>query len=418
VKKVLVVAYLFPPSGGGGVMRTLKFIKYLPQLGWRPDVITVKNPVFDLIDRSLLDEIPSDVHVYRTYWFDHRLFSVPLRKIGINPSYVFIPHDMNIGWLPFAIKRGKKIIEKKNIDIIYATYPPAVNVLIGSLLKVMTGKPLVLDFRDPWTQNPFVRYLSIFQKKVEEWMEKACLRSAEHVITVTEHMRQNLIKKYPFISEKCVTITNGFDPEDFEDLKRWDQRNKFTITYTGSLYGLRTPIFFLTALKKIVEENNEIKNSIQVIFVGRYSEKCNELVRKLGLEKVVNIFGFTSHKKSLEFMVNADVLLLIITGGKYIMTNKIFEYLYANRPILALVPEDGPAGKLIRSTNSGLVISPYEIDSIKNGISRMFERWKKENSNKPNKRKNNISRYSRKTLTYELVNVFEKVYCARSSKKH
>ena len=288
MKKVLVVAYLYPPVGGSGVMRTLKFTKYLPQFGWKPYVLTVKNPFYDLIDPSLLEEIPTEACICRTYWLDHRLFSVPLRKVGINPSYIFIPNDMNIGWLPFAIQQGNKLMNKNKIDLIYATFPPAVNILIGCLLKKITDKPLVLDFRDPWTQNPFIKYPSRFHKKAEETMEKVCLQSAEYIITATESMMQNIIEKYPFVSRKCITITNGFDPEDFENLKRWNYGTKFTITYTGSFYGLRTPKFFLIALRELVKDE-EIKDNIQIIFVGRYSEYCHELVSKIILEKIVKI---------------------------------------------------------------------------------------------------------------------------------
>jgi glycosyltransferase involved in cell wall biosynthesis len=411
MKKVLIIAYHYPPLGGGGVFRTLKFTKYLPEFGFQPHVLTVKNPMYITRDPTLLREVPAEAKVYRTFSFEHRIFRAP-RLLHLNLKWFHIP-DENTGWFPFAVRKGEKIIKKENIDIIYATAPINTSLLIGYLLKKKTGKPLVVDYRDPWTQNVFANYPTKFHRRIEKIMEKLVLTAADYIIVTTEPMRLKLVKKYPFTKGKIGTITNGFDPEDFDGLTRKDGKEKFIITYAGSLYGLRTGKYFFAALKELLEEKPELKSKIQVLFAGPPSKQVALLIEKLGLQSVVKLLGYKSHRESLQLMANSDVLLLIIAAeesydektGPLMIPGKIFEYFGAKRPILALVPQ-GITAEMIRSTKTGVIVPPKNTVSMKKTIFKLFQDWEKGNLIV----ESNVSEYDRKVLTAKLAKVFQHVY--------
>jgi glycosyltransferase involved in cell wall biosynthesis len=418
MKKVLIIAYHYPPLGGGGVFRTLKFTKYLPEFGFQPHVLTVKNPMYITKDPTLLREVPVEAKVYRTFSFEHRIFRAP-RLLHLNLKWFRIP-DENTGWFPFAVRRGKKIIKKEKIDIIYATTPINTSLLIGYLLKKETGKPLVVDYRDPWTQNVFVKYPTKFHRRIEEKMEKLVLTAADYIIVTTEPMRLKLVEKYPFIKGKIGTITNGFDSEDFDGLTRKSGKEKFIITYTGYLYGLRTGKYFFTALKELLEEKPELNSKIQVLFAGPQSKQVALLVEELRLQSVVKLLGYKSHRKSLQLMANSDVLLLIIAAeesydertGPLMIPGKIFEYFGAKKPILALVPQ-GITAEMIRSTKTGIIIPPKKTGAIKQAILKLFKDWEKGRLIV----ESNVLKYDRKVLTAKLAKVFQQIHESSNNTK-
>ena len=402
MEKVLVVAYDYPPLGGGGVFRTLKFTKYLPRFGFKPYVLTIKTSTYHAWDPTLLKEVPPEAKIIRTFSLEHKLFEKPFSVLRTTSKWIFTP-DLNIGWLPFAVRRGKQVIEKEGIDVIYATAPIYTSLLIGCLLKRKTRKPLVVDFRDPWTQNVFIKYPTKFHKRIEEKMEKFVLITADHIITATESMKLKLIEKYPFTKGKCTTITNGFDPEDFRGLVRRPKGEKFTITFTGYLYGLRTGKYFLFAIKELVKEEKGLENKIQVVFAGPKSIETEQLAKRLGLQDMINFVGYVSHQESLKFMVDSDVLLLIIASEEpYTYTTKLFEYLGTKRSILALIPPQGIAANLIKSTHSGVVVPPTDIKSTKQAILKLFQKWERGDLGNL---QSDVSEYDRKVLTEKLAKV-------------
>jgi glycosyltransferase involved in cell wall biosynthesis len=315
--------------------------------------------------------------------------------------------------LPFAVRQGEKIIKKENIDILYATAPIFTSFLIGSLLKKKTGKPLVVDYRDPWTQNVFIKYPTELHRKIEEKMETLVLATVDHVIVTAEPMKHRLVEKYPFVEGKVDTITNGFDSEDFKHLTAKRDKEKFVITYTGSLYGLRTGKQFLTALKELIEEKPELQTKIQVLFAGISGRKVAFLIEEMGLKNVVKLLGYKSHQETLQLMTNADVLLLIMSSdevrdtkiGPLAIPGKIFEYLGAKRPILAIAPS-GKAADIIYSTKSGVVVPPQNTSLIAQAIFKLFQEWKSGTLNVVDR---DVSEYDRKVLTQKLAKVFQQV---------
>jgi len=408
MKKVLMIAYQYPPLGGGGVFRTLKFTKYLPQFGFQPYVLTVKNPMYVTKDRTLLREIPPIVKVFRTFSFEHRVLRAP-RLLNIDLKWFYTP-DVNIGWLPFAVHTGVKIIKKENIDAIFATSPIWTSLLVGFLLKKTTKKPLVIDFRDPWTDNPFAEYPTKLHENIEKKMEETILTQANYVIVASDSTKNSLIKRYPFIKSKIEVITNGFDPDDFKDLKIQEQTNKFRITHTGSIYGLLTARPFLLALKKLTEEKADLRKKLESIFVGNYGKETPLLVKKFKLEDVVKLVRYVPHKECLELMLNSQALLLLITvedpRGEGILTGKLFEYLASQRPILAIAPENGAAANVIRSLKAGIIVSQNNIQLIKDTILKLYEQWKQD---KLIRITGDISKYDRRILTQRLAQIFETI---------
>jgi glycosyltransferase involved in cell wall biosynthesis len=411
MKKALLVAYHFPPLGGGGVFRTLKFTKYLPEFGYQPHVLTVKNPMYGTKDLTLCGEIPPEAKVYRTFSFEHRIMRAP-RLLNINLKWFYMPDD-NIGWLPFGVSTGAKLVKKENIDVIYATSPLWTSLLIGFFLKRKTKKPLVIDFRDPWTDNPFIRYPTKYHKRFERKMEKTILSQADYVTVAFDSIKNNLIKRYPFLKSKIAIITNGFDSDDLKDLEMRKKTGKFTIAHVGSIYGLLTAKPFLIAVKELVEENKEFKEKLEVVFVGNYGKETPLLVKEYGLEANVRFVGYVPHREGLEFMVNSQALLLLVTvegpKGEGMLPGKVFEYLASRRPIIALAPENGLAANVIKSSNAGTVVPPMNVQRIKNAISDFYEQWKEGKSPTTAGSVENITRYDRKVLTQRLAQIFEKI---------
>jgi glycosyltransferase involved in cell wall biosynthesis len=411
MKKALLIAYHFPPLGGGGVFRTLKFTKYLPEFGYQPYVLTVKNPMYREKDPTLVKEIPAEAKIHRTVSFEHRILRVP-RLLNINLKWFYLP-DQNIGWLPFGASAGAKLVKKENIDVIFATSPIWTSLLIGLLVKKKTKKPLVVDFRDPWTDNPFINYPTKLHQRLERKMEKTVLSQADYVTVATDLIKSNLIRKYPFIESKIETITNGFDPDDFKNLKIGKKTGKFTITYVGSIYGLLTAKPFLTALKALVEEKKGFKEKAEAVFVGNCGKETSRLVRELGLDENVRFVGYVPHRKGLEFMVNSQALLLLITlegsKGERILTGKLFEYLASRKPIIALVPENGLAANVIKSLKAGTVVSPRDAQRVKTAIENYFDQWVAGTLSAATDDASDIRLYNRRFLTGKLAHIFDRL---------
>jgi len=409
MKRVLVVAYHYPPLGGGGVFRTLSFTKYLPHFGYQPYVLTAKNPMYSTRDPTLTKKIPPEVKVYRTFSLEHRILRAPRRLLHINLKWLYVP-DENIGWLPTAVFTGVNLIKRENISAIYATSPAWTSLLIGFLLKKKTKKPLIIDYRDPWTDNIFIKYPTKVHRLIERKMEEKVLSQADFVTVATESIKNRLIERYPFVKSKIKTITNGFDPDDFENLRSYPKDDKFRVTFIGSIYGLLTARPFLSAMKELFEENGELKEKMEAVFVGNYGRETPLLVKEFGLEENVKLVSYRPHKECLELMMNSQALLLLITaegpGGEGILTGKLFEYIASRKPIIAIAPTKGLAAKIIESLGAGAVVSPRDVPLVKKALSKFYEQWARGETFRV---EGNIDLYSREFLTQQLAQIFDKV---------
>jgi len=430
-----MIAYIFPPMGGSGMQRTAKFAKYLPEFGWAPVILTVMEYPREEMDYSIMDDIPESVEIYRTPSFEpYRLFTRFVNKsksnnklqIGdINQKYssefslkqrtirfikdfvdsLFIP-DREIGWLPFALFRARKILKTESVDVIYSTSDPFTDHLIGYCIKRLSGKPWVADFRDPWTN--YFRYDKSFRyrQKINRLIEKIIICGADRIVVISEHMRTFFREQYPEMdSSKFVVIQNGFDTEDFNSINFRDIDNeKFTITYVGRFSTPKNKnLLFFKVLQSILDSFPELEESIRIIFVGLFSQEDWGFVTSRGLEKIVETVGYQTHKKSIEYMLKSNALLLTICderGMESMYNAKLYEYLAAKKPILALIP-GGVAEKLIRKLDAGLIVHPNDESAIRKAILDYYERWL--NGTLVIDNPKSFPQYERKTLTGSLV---------------
>ncbi|MBT8380168.1 MAG: glycosyltransferase family 4 protein [Ignavibacteria bacterium] len=432
-KKVLFISYLFPPVAGGGVQRSSKFVKYLPQFGWQPLVLTVKEPYDFYSDDGLLKDVESNCKIYRTFSIEPMKWVRKLIKKRSQKeteqiknkfqpkktlkkgflvklkTYLFIP-DNEILWLPFAVWRGWRIIRKEKPEIIYSSASPFTDHLIALILKIITRLPWAADFRDFWVDRanfPANQWRLIIDRK----LEAIVFKYADQIITATPLMMEHFSKLYP--DSKLTTITNGYDEDDFlqtENLKPLEK--EFRITYTGIFNKEQNPQKFFSAVRKVLDQNEDFKKRIKLKFIGQLDNPGDfeNLIffKSLQLEEYSELVLYQPHKNVIEEMFQAKVLLLLIgeyPHSKGIFTGKIFEYLRSNRPILGVVPLDGVAADVLRRTNAGIVVGNNNSDKIAEGIIELFNLFAK-NELEQSFRRKNIEEYNRKKLTSELADTF------------
>ncbi|HET7152328.1 MAG TPA: hypothetical protein VFJ29_01075, partial [Candidatus Kapabacteria bacterium] len=323
MKKVLIVAYYFPPSGGPGVQRVLKFVKYFPAFGWEPVVLTVENGEFPARDESLLKEIPSNVHVYRSKIFEpyslYRKFTGKAAGAAVDVNAIpqkgakrsakekiaewirstfFIP-DARIGWLPSAMSLGKKIIKEEKIDAIYSSSPPYTCALIARALKRASGLPWVVGFRDPWTgfENTPERWF--LPEKIDFSLEGSVLNEADAIDVAWLGIEQDFRAKHPKLPLKKINhLPNGFDGEDYPAVTQ-TRNERFTLTYTGSLYGTRNPADLLRAVEGLVAKNMVDKSKFVLKFVGRFGDEVKKMFETTTVKECIEAISYMPHGESI-----------------------------------------------------------------------------------------------------------------------
>ncbi len=423
MKKVLVITYYWPPAGGAGVQRTLKFTKYLPEYGWKPYVLTVENPDAPVYDEELLKEIHPETEIIKTNALDP--FGAYKKFTGKNPddkipadilmkkeksfkeklakfvrANFFIP-DAKIGWLPYALKKGKEIIKKEKIDLIYASAPPATVALIGYKLSKTAGIKFIADFRDPWLEIVYNQTMqrSKITVAIDAKLERKVLRAADKIITVSDDIAKLLKSKSE--NKNVTVIPNGYDESDFPNIEK-KKNEKFTIAYTGVMSPDRVPYVFLSAL---AEMKNAGYTTLRCVFAGRFAPEFYDEIKRLKIEDFFEIKGFVPHSESVKILLNADALLLVINNvpdNKGILTGKMFEYLGCKKPIYAVGPEDGEAAKILRETDSGKMVGYENKEKAFETLREYFQNWEKNEI----RFKFNVEKYSRKKLTENLAQIF------------
>ncbi|MBI5789096.1 MAG: glycosyltransferase family 4 protein [Candidatus Schekmanbacteria bacterium] len=400
MKKLLMLAYAYPPSARTGTYRTLRFSKYLPDEGWQPIILTLDEKKYEIIDNNLVNEVPPVAKIYRTpAWLFYSRYSQiikAVRKIvkkspdgdgikgGKNPapkskvSWKKIPADLlrtpdeAVGWIPFAFIAGLYLIYTQKIDAIYATGGPFSTFITAVWLKKISGKPLVVDFRDPWASDYNNMWSHPWLNKVAWICEKSAVLNADVVIANTETLKKQLVLNHNIQENKVIVINNGFDEADFSKLSK-QHYEKFTIVFTGSFYSARNPSNFFFALRELLNEDKTLEDKIQLVFAGSGFHKYFDLIEKSGLGKLVTWKKQVEHKKALELMNSAHLLLLTnIYLGCCQIPSKTFEYFAAGKPILALA-EPGALADLFSSENvSGKVVDPEDILQIKEAIKEFY----------------------------------------------
>ncbi len=421
MKKVLIIAHQFPPMAGPGVQRTSKFVKYLRNFEFEPVVLTRAIGKMKFKDESLLSDIPSDVEII--YTKPHDLIEWPgfLSLAGKFISRKILIPDGESIWGRFSRKKAIEAIEKNKIDLIYSTsYPYSDHLLALDLKEVFPNIPWVADFRDEWSNNPYLleQNRNKIRVNMEKNMEERVLETANAVITNTPVMMRNFVSNYKSLESKFYVIPNGFDEDDFKNLPKVTPDNeKFTITYTGALYGRRKPDTFFEALKRLINDKSIDKEKIMVRLIGNLKPAyINGLIEKYELKGIVETIPYMKHEDSIKSLMQSDALLLLEgagPGSDAFYTGKIFEYMNTNRPIIAVIPKDGAAAGLINETKTGIVSDCLDIDGIMDNVRNHYIAWAESKVNfYPDKKE--IAKYERKALTSRLADVFLSVLKMKS----
>lgn len=428
MKKVLFVVYAWPPAGGPGVQRCLKFARYLKDFGWEPVVLTVAQPETSAVDDSLVKQIPSDIIVHKTSTIqpfalykkftgkasDRKLETGILKRVDTGgwrertASWfrlnLFVP-DAKIGWFPKALSRGKAIVEQENIDLIFSSGPPHTVQLIARALARSKNLPWVADFRDPWTDINY--YQVACRSAITNWvdckLESLCLRSSSATTTVSEGLKVLLTKKS--ISPKVHLLPNGYDALDLPS-KKPQKNDALTIYYGGSLLSEQVPIALLQALSSL--KNKSQTTSIRFRLAGYCCIELEDAIRNFGLSHHFEKLGYLQHEEASIELVNADLSLLVINrvpNNECIVTGKIFEYMGARNPILGIGPLHGDAARLLESTGSGRMFD-YEDQG---GVTRFLQSALDDLPSFRSQFKFDCDQFSRQMLTKDLAKIFDDI---------
>lgn len=435
MKSVLIIAYYFPPSGGPGVQRVLKLVKYLPRFGWRPVVLTVSNGDFPARDESLLKEIPSDIKVYRTtivepYGLYRKLtgkkkgaavdVNVIPEKGTARPlseriaawirSTLFIP-DARIGWRLTAVKEGMRIIREEKIAMLYSSAPPHTCSVIARALKRKSRLPWVAGFRDPWTGFENTPHRWLLPRMIDENLERSVCADADRIDVAWLGIQKSLQRAHPEVSSsKFVHLPNGFDGEDYPAVTATPHA-AFVLTYTGSMYGTRNPRGLLAAVEELVRTGAIERNKFVLKFVGRFGAEVEAMIAASGISDRVESIAYLPHAESIAALVDADALLLIvdeIAGSSEVVPGKVYEYLGAGKPIVAIADPNGAIAALLNETGAGVTIAHGDNTAIANEFLRLYQQF---HSGTIIQRKNAdaVKQYDRKETARRLATIFDEL---------
>ncbi|NPV10297.1 MAG: glycosyltransferase family 4 protein [Ignavibacteria bacterium] len=418
-RKVLVIAYYFPPMGFSGVQRTAKFVKYLVDFNWEPTVLTIKPKYYYAFDDVLLKEIEErGIRIIRTGSKDptqkvfnqKKIKSDFLRKVLNRISQTFFLPDNKRSWTKPALKEARKLLSSESFDIIFATAPPYTDFLIGAKLKKEFNIPLILDYRDAWLDDGLSFYPTPVHRWIVKGMERKVLNLSDKIIAYTRQIKEHILKNYPFIKpDEISIIPHGYDEEDFDlNFVPSKSPNKMRITYSGAFYDERTPKFFLKAVEKLFVERPDLESQIEFYFVGNLPKKYYRKIQKSKYKSNFHFTGYVDHKTNIQYLLNSDVLWLMIRHSKnphLYATSKLFEYIGTGKPILACVPRNGAAAMILKDYEASFIIEPDDVDGIKNYLIELFDLFKK--NQLPVGDKKFIQQFERKKLTQELVKIFQ-----------
>ncbi|MFA6235225.1 MAG: hypothetical protein WC824_13705 [Bacteroidota bacterium] len=434
MRNVLIVTYYFPPSGGPGVQRVLKFCTYLLQFGWRPIILTVKDADYPARDESLLNEIPSEAVVYRTPIFEpydlYRKFTgkekgTPvdvntIRKEGATPSVqeriaefvratFFIP-DARIGWKKSAVKQGLEIIREHDIRAIYSSSPPYTCSLIASKLKHKTGLPWIAGFRDPWTGFLSTPDRWFIPAMIERHLERAVFADCDRMDVAWDGIRKDFHGKYPDIpTDKVHHLPNGFDSADFPTVEVM-VKDKFTVTYTGSMYGKRNPETFFAAVARLVEAGKVDPAQIRLQFIGRFGAEVRTMFDHPLLKDSIVVREYMPHSASVRHLFQSDALLMVVDdfkGNEEIVPGKVYEYIGSGRPVITLAPV-GAVTQVIEETDSGRCTRSNDIGGIADIFLDFYRQWESGTLGKEQKR-GAVQQFERREVTRRLAALLDEI---------
>tara|TARA_R110002051_G_scaffold113563_1_gene186104 strand:- start:333 stop:1613 length:1281 start_codon:yes stop_codon:yes gene_type:complete len=420
MKKVLIITYYWPPAGGPGVQRWLKFVKYLRDFDIEPVVFIPENPEYPITDTSFENEVPDGIKIYKQKIFEpYKLASIFSKKktnrisSGIIQTKdqslsekvllwirgnLFIP-DARKFWIKPSVRHLQQIIEKEGIQTIITTGPPHSVHLIGKELKANNDLHWIADFRDPWTSIGYHKKLKLTKNSQRKHLqlELEVLNKADSIIVTSNITKQEFSNS---TNKPITVITNGFDNGKDSSHKLDDT---FTISHIGSLLTGRNPKKLWQALKELIDDNIEFRQAFQLELIGVVSNDVLESIHEQGLEPYLRLVGYVSHEKAIERQHSTQVLLLVEIDSeetKGIIPGKFFEYIKAERPILGVGPQGWEVAQLILETNTGNAFTYVEGNEIKKQVLEWFRAYQKGDLIVKGR---HIEQYSRRELTGKLA---------------
>ena len=432
MKRVLIITYYWPPSGGSGVQRWLKMSKYLPENGWQPVIYTTENAEYPIIDHTLDKDVCPEAEVIRRpivepYNFYKKFLGINKQekvKVGFASESkkngwkeklsvwirgnCFIP-DARCWWVKPSVKYLKEYLKEHPVDAIISTGPPHSMHLIAMHLKENLGIPWIADFRDPWTEIDFYDelHLTRWADRKQHHLEKEVLTKADKVVTVSWNWSKGLGR----IGNRNVrVIQNGYDWDCRPDEERAPLSDEFTLTHLGVVAPSRNAPMLWQALQELKNEVDGIDKTLKIKLVGQVDQSVVENLTSCGLMENTELVTHVPHDEVKLIQESSQVLLLLVNNApnaKGILTGKLYEYLASGRPILAIGPEDGDAAQVIKETNAGITVGFEDKEKMKKAIKELYHRYLEHNL--PSNTGQEIEKYSRKALAGEYTKLLERV---------
>jgi len=429
MKKALILTYYWPPSGGAGVQRWLKFVKYLRQFGWEPVVYTPLNPEFPEHDESLYRDIPENITILKTPisepYSAYKRFIGQKKEVKINAGFLsenkkkrftenlavwirgnfFIP-DARKFWIKPSVNYLSDYLKKHPVDVIISTGPPHSLHLIALRLSRKFSLPWLADFRDPWTNIDFYHDLMLTRRsdRKHHRLEREVLQNASAVTVISRSMAEDFNNLFP---RNYEVITNGYDTDDVELKQEIHRDEKFSIAHIGTMAKSRNPLMLWKVLSELVKDEPGFVHDLEIKLVGKADFSVWDALDEASLRPLVSKVDYLPHSEVTRMQQKSQVLLLLINdtpNAKSILTCKFFEYLAASRPILCIGPVDGDAARILKETHSGLISGFEDQQQLKQNILAFYREYKKGNLVSESQ---NIEHYSRKALTGRLSEVLD-----------
>ncbi len=429
-KKVLIISYYWPPGGGAGVQRWLKFVKYLPHFGWTPVVYAPLNGEMPVADASLEKDIPTGTEVIRQpIWepYDaYKKFVGAGKHEKINTGFLterkkpgffekisvwmrgnlFIP-DARCYWIKPSIKFLLRYLEQNPVDALVSTGPPHSLHLIALAISKQTGIPWLADFRDPWTRIDYYHDLMLtsYANRKHHQLERAVITDASRVVVVGNTMKKEFESDY---KRSVDVITNGYDEADVS-VQPVTHSGKFTLAHVGTLVRSRNPVALWETLGSMAASDPAFARDLELRLTGKVDFAVKESISQAGLTPYVQFIDYLPHDQVIAEQQRTFALLLILNdtpNAKGILTGKLFEYLAARRPILCIGPPDGDAASVIAETGSGITCNFKDQNSMHQVITEWYNKFK---SKTPHQSGTGIEKYSRKNLTERLVSMLNEM---------
>lgn len=430
MKKVLIITYYWIPSGGAGVQRWVKFVKYLRDFGWEPVIYTPENPEYPSVDESFKKDIPKDIEIIKTpIWEPYNVYRNLFGKRGqtINAGFIsesgksgwkeklsitirgnFLIPDPRKFWIKPSVRFLSKYLRENPVDAVITTGPPhSMHMIALGLKKHFPDLAWIADFRDPWTNIDFYKELNLnyFSDKIHHRMEKMVVRTADSVTVVSQGMYDEFMGMQP----KAISlIPNGYDEDDVSGI-RVEPDKKFTFSHIGTLNAARNPEVLWKALSHLCTQNVQFREDLRIQLVGKVDFSVFESIQKYKLTDNLIRVDYLPHAEAIRKQQSSQLLMLLINNtpnAKGILTGKFFEYLASGRPVIGVGPTEGDAAAILKETGAGVMIDYQEVKKAEEQLLVYYQLYK---NNQLSLDVKSVENYSRRNLTGRMAGLLNQL---------